>query len=100
MSGTTSSIGRHTKSAPGYKKYDKVTEYGRDPNKKLKPSDMTKTAINISGDDYPMIIELVNILDNTSQISSTVDIDQPLFEPAPNIIIFEGYYHITVITII
>ena len=76
---------------PGYKKYDRVMEYGRDPEKKLKPSEMAKSAMNISGEDYPMIIELVNILDNTSQIHSMVDIDQPLFEPAPNILIFEDY---------
>ena len=74
-----------------YKKYEKVTKFSCDENARLKPSDMSKTAINIAGEDYPMIIEFVNILDNTSQIHSSVDIDKPLFEPAPNIIIFEDY---------
>ena len=88
----TSNKGTHGHlTKPIYKKYDRVMEYGRDPEKRLRPSDMAKSAINISGDDYPMIIELVNILDNTSQIHSTVDIDQPLFETAPNIVVFEDY---------
>ena len=74
-----------------YKKYDKITNYSRDPSAKLKPSDMAKSSLNIAGEDYPMIIEFVNMLENTSQIHSSVDIDQPLFEPAPNIVIFEDY---------
>jgi hypothetical protein len=92
---TSKGGGSHTQSTsaatPIYKKYDKVTKYSRDPNIKLKPSDLSQASVNISGEDYPMIIEFVNILDNTSQIHSTVDIEQPLFEPAPNIIIFEDY---------
>ena len=75
---------------PGYKKYDRVT-YGFDPIKRLLPSELARTSINISGEDYPMIIEFVNILDNTSQIHCTVDVDRPLFEPAPNIVVFEDY---------
>lgn len=84
--------GGHSQTAtPVYKKYDKVTKYSRDPNIKLKPSDLGQASVNIAGEDYPMIIEFVNILDNTSQIHSTVDIERPLFEPAPNLIIFEDY---------
>jgi hypothetical protein len=81
---------------PIYKKYEKVTKYSRDPSLKLKPSDMSKSSLNIAGEDYPMIIEFVNILDNTSQIHSSVDIDQTLFEPSPNIIIFEDYAPFTI----
>lgn len=39
----------HQITKPIYKKYDRVMEYGRDPEKRLKPSDMAKSAINISG---------------------------------------------------
>jgi len=38
-----------------------------------------------------MIVEFVNMMDNTSQIHSTVDIDQPLFQPSPNVVVFEDY---------
>ena len=95
IDGHSKSVRSHTNSIsstiPIYKKYNKITNYSRDINVKLKPSDMAKSSINISGEDYPMIIEFVNILENTSQIHSTVDIDQPLFEPSPNIVIFENY---------
>ena len=75
---------------PIYKKYNKINP-GVDPTTKLKPSDLSQSIVNVSGDDYPMIVEFVNILDNTAQIHSTVEIDQPLFTPAPNVVVFENF---------
>ena len=58
---------------------------------KLKPSDLSKSSVDVAIDDYPMIIEFNNILDNTAQVHSTVDIDQPIFQPSPKVLVFEDY---------
>ena len=59
-----------------YKKYAKSSEASWiDPMSKLKPSDLSKSSVDVAIDDYPMIIEFNNILDNTAQVHSTVDID-------------------------
>jgi hypothetical protein len=77
---------------PVYMKYaNTVSQSWLDPSSKLKPSDLVKPSIDVSADDYPMIIEFNNMPDNTSQVHSTVDIDQPLFQPSPKIVLFEEY---------
>lgn len=81
-----------TEKFPIYKKYAKsLPQNWLDPTSKLKPSDFSKPAVDISADDYPMIIEFNNMQDNTSQVHSTVDINQPLFQPSPKIVVFEDY---------
>lgn len=83
---------------PIYMKYaNTVSQNWLDPLAKLKPSDLVKPSIDVSIDDYPMIIEFNNMSDNTSNVHSTVDIDQPLFQPAPKIVVFEEYKPFTVI---
>lgn len=75
-----------------FKKYSKTTaSTWIDPSSKLKPSDLSKPAVDIVADDYPMIIEFNNIRDNTFQIHSAVDMDQPLFQPSPKVVVFEDY---------
>jgi len=77
---------------PVYKKYAKsFPQNWSDPITKLKPSDLSKPSVNLVADDYPMIIEFNNMQDNTSQIHSTVDIDKPLFQPSPKIVLIEDY---------
>lgn len=77
---------------PIYMKYAKsVTQNWLNPHARLKPSDLVKPAIDVAVDDYPMIIEFNNMPDNTSQTHSIVDIDQPLFQPSPTIVVFEEY---------
>ena len=78
--------------APIYQKYSKASSMAYiDPSTKLKPSDLSKPALDIIADDYPLIIEFNNIKDNTHHIHSIVDIDQPLFQPSPKIVLFEDY---------
>lgn len=77
---------------PTYKKYAQNVEMAwNDPTTRLKPSELSKPVIDIVADDYPMIIEFNNIKDNTCNVSSTVDIDQPIFQPSPKILVFENY---------
>eukprot|EP01038_Epipyxis_sp_PR26KG_P004323 gene4323-6124_t len=81
-----------TNNVPIYKKYAKsFPQNWSDPTSKLKPSDLSKPSINLVADDYPKIVEFNNMADNTSQLNSTVDIDSPLFQPSPKIIVFEDY---------
>jgi hypothetical protein len=83
---------------PIYKKYAKsFPQTWTDPITKLKPSDLTKPSLNLVADDYPMIIEFNNMQDNTSQVHSTVDIDKPLFQPSPKILLIEEYEPFTAI---
>lgn len=75
-----------------YKKYSKHTaSTWLDPSLKLKPSDLSKSSVDVVADDYPIIVEFNNIHDNTCQVHSTVDIDQPLFQPSPKVVVFEDY---------
>jgi hypothetical protein len=75
-----------------YKKYAKASSSNwLDPSSKLKPSDLCKSSVDVVADDYPMIIEFNNIKDNSCQVHSTVDIDQPLFQPSPKVVVFEDY---------
>ena len=63
-----------------------------DPNARIKPSELLKmSAVDVVAEDYPMIVEFVNIQDHTTQIHSSVDVDQPLFQPFPVVLIFEDY---------
>lgn len=41
--------------------------------------------------ETPRIVEFFNLEDNTCAISSTVRLDEPLFQPYPSKVIFEGY---------
>ncbi len=78
--------------APSFKKYATTGQQSWiDPSSKLKPSDLDKPAVNVVSDDYPMIIEFNNLKDNSLQVHSQVDIDQPLFQPSPKVIVFEEY---------
>lgn len=87
MSDKTSSL-----KIPIYMKYSKLAAQSwLDPNIRLRPSDLTKPALDVNPDDYPLITQFNNIMDNTVQMHSTVDIDQPIFEPAPKIFLFEEY---------
>jgi len=52
---------------------------------------MAKPAVDVVADDYPMIIEFNNMQDNTTQVHSTVDNDEPLFQPSPKVLVFEDY---------
>lgn len=72
------------------KKYSKTATW-LDPSVKLKPSDLALASVNVSADDYPMIERFNNLQDNSSQVHSTVDVDQPLFQPSTKVIVFEDY---------
>ena len=61
------------------------------PSVKLKPSDLAMSSVNVSAEDYPMIEKFNNLQDNSSQVHSTVDVDQPLFQPSVKVIVFEDY---------
>ena len=75
-----------------YKKYTKSATSTFDPCVKLRPSDLCSTSsLNIAVNDYPKIVEFNNIADNTAQVRSSVDIDHPLFQPSPNVLVFEDY---------
>jgi hypothetical protein len=75
-----------------YKKYTKSATSTFDPSVKLRPSDLCSTSsLNIAVNDYPKIVEFNNIADNTAQVHSSVDIDHPLFQPSPNVLVFEDY---------
>jgi len=81
-----------TKSIPNYKKYAKnVTLPVNDPSNRLKPSDLSRPVVDIVIDDYPLIVEFNNIKDNSCQATCTVDVDQPIFQPSPKVLIFEDY---------
>ena len=83
---------------PIYMKYaNTVSQNWLDPAAKLKPSDLSKPSIDIAAEDYPMIIEFNNMQDNTSYVHSVVDIDQPLFQPSPKIVMFEEYGPFTIV---
>lgn len=62
-----------------------------DPSVKLRPSDLALASVNVSADDYPMIEKFNNIQDNSAHVHSTVDVDQPLFQPSVKVIVFEDY---------
>lgn len=91
MSSTTEKI-------PIYMKYAKgATQRWLDPSAKLKPSDLTKPFLDVDPEDYPLITSFNNMADNTVQTHSTVDLDQPIFEPAPRIVLFEDYEAFSVV---
>jgi hypothetical protein len=87
-----------TEKIPMYMKYSKgATQRWLDPGVQLKPSDLTKPSLDVDPEDYPLITSFNNMLDNTVQMHATVDIDQPLFEPAPRIVLFEEYEAFSVV---
>eukprot|EP01041_Mallomonas_annulata_P003640 gene3640-7257_t len=68
------------------------TQKKHDTYSKMKPSELLKqTVMDVDIGDYPMIVEFVNIQDNSTQVHSSVDIDHPLFQPSPVVVVFEGY---------
>lgn len=91
----TSTLSRSANSehkAPIYMKYAKSSPQNwLNPSSKLKPSDFSKPSIDVNAEDYPMIIEFNNMQDNTSQVHSTVEINQPLFQPSPKIVVYDNY---------
>jgi hypothetical protein len=77
---------------PTYMKYQKNLSGWVNPSSKLKPSElMSQTVLEVVAEDYPMIIEFINMKDNSAQVHSVVDIDEPLFQPSPSVMIFEDY---------
>jgi hypothetical protein len=63
-----------------------------DPSAKLLPSEfLTQSLVDCVVEDYPMIIEFMNIQDNSAEVHCSYDIDKPLFNPSPNIIVYEDY---------
>jgi hypothetical protein len=90
--GMSKTLASSTTPAPSYLKYAKNNTIAwSDPSTKLKPSELSKPVIDIVADNFPMIIEFNNIKDNSCKPSSTVDIDQPLFQPSPKILVFDEY---------
>lgn len=83
-------MSRSTKKSSTVKKYSKSAAW-LDPSIKLKPSDLAQSSLNMSVDEYPMILQFNNIQDNSAQVHSSVDIDQPLFQPSVKVIIFQDY---------
>eukprot|EP00775_Hariotina_reticulata_P008964 gene8964-9139_t len=78
----------------------KYKAYSRDADPlllaKWRPSqlvaDLQKPLIHAEGwRPKPQVVQLLNIAENTHQVQSTVDIDQPLFQPAPSEIVFHSY---------
>jgi hypothetical protein len=56
-----------------FRKYAKTARTDIDPYKKLKPSEFKYSEHYFNLDEYPKIIELNNMADNTAQVHSTVD---------------------------
>jgi hypothetical protein len=73
------------------RKYAKTSRNDKDPDKKMKPSEFYNSPQNLNLDDYPRIVELNNMADNTAQLQSSVKSDQPLFQASPNVVFFEDY---------
>ena len=81
-----------SKKLPTYLKYAKTAAQDwLDPGVKLRPSDLSKPSLDVNPDDYPLITHFNNIMDTTVQVHSTVDVDQPIFQPSPKIVVFEEY---------
>lgn len=75
-----------------YKRYTQYLDTSwNDPSTKLKPSELVKPIVDIITDDYPMIIDFMNIKDNCSQSHCNVDVDQPIFQPSPKVLVYEDY---------
>lgn len=98
MSTMSSSSNRETSKkvssgiTPSYMKYQKRATSWANPSMKLKPSElMNQTLLEVVAEDYPLIVDFINMKDNTSQVHSVVDIDEPLFQPSLSVIIFEDY---------
>lgn len=84
---------------PVYMKYAETAQHNwLDPSSKLKPSDMSKPSLDVNPEDYPKTIDLRNIMDHTSNVHCTVDLEKPLFQPAPKIVVFEDYQPFTTVT--
>ena len=62
------------------------------PSAKLRPSEfLNQSLVDLPIENYPMIVDFINIKDNTAMVHSSVDIDKPIFNPAPTVLIFEDY---------
>ncbi|KAF0682818.1 Aste57867_25117 [Aphanomyces stellatus] len=66
-----------------------------DNTEKLRPSqllhELTSKSTRSIRSTIPQIIEFVNIEDHSSQLSTSVPVDRPLFEPNPGAILFDEY---------
>ena len=76
---------------PLFRKYAKTARNDVDPDKKLRPSEFFKAPTNFFFDESSRIIELNNMADNTADIRSSVDTDQPLFQVSPKVVVFDDY---------
>lgn len=98
MSASTSNKHSSTTRLPIYMKYAKTGATSwLDPSTKLKPSDLSKPSLDVNPEDYPLITQFNNIMDNTVHSHSSVDIDQPLFQPSPKIVVLEDYQPFTIV---
>lgn len=87
---STTSIGLKQKSSS--KSQHNKSKILMNPSVKLRPSELlTQSLVDVAMEDYPMIIDFVNIKDNSSQVHCAVDIDKPLFQPNPVVVVFEDY---------
>jgi hypothetical protein len=83
---------------PVYMKYAKTAATSwLDPSTKLKPSDLSKPSLDVNPEDYPLITQFNNIMDNSVHAHCTVDIDQPLLQPSPKIVVVEDYEPFTLL---
>jgi len=77
-----------------YPKYDPEAAY-RSTEVRLKPSELIEELCNGAKGPTkhapPRIIEFLNLEDNTAQVNSIVDVDEPLFQPFPMNLSFEEY---------
>lgn len=86
--------------APASACFQPATMNGQDQqDTRLRPSDLILEVTRgggggeLAGDmcATPRIIEFLNLEDNSSVFTSSVRLDEPLFQPFPSKVIFEGY---------
>jgi hypothetical protein len=95
---STKNLKSKTVKQPIYLKYAKTAAQDwLDPGVKLRPSDLCKPSLDVNPDEYPLITQFNNIMDTTVQVHCDVDIDQPIFQPAPKIVVFEDYEPFTIV---
>ena len=83
---------------PIYKKYAETNATNwLDPSVRLTPTMMVNPVIDVVASDYPKIKKHNRISDNTHQVHCDVDLDKPLFQSAPKIVVFEDYKPFTIV---
>lgn len=81
-----------TSASTSFRDRNSTSKVLMDPSAKLLPSEfLTQSLVDCVVEDYPMIIEFMNIQDNSAEVHCSYDIDKPLFNPSPNIIVYEDY---------